>query len=146
MEFRKGVDIENGKTAIKHSSDKMDVRGNCMTRFVRVQMVGEKMGQMSGVMALPYYAFDFKRGFDALNERTALSDAVAYLSRDLDLAGRYLGSRNIEGKLKKYKKEPGDKLHEVLMKASTSDETPYPVFENYAYNHEIGFFKKDKKK
>ena len=143
VEFRKGVEIGNGKAAAKHSSDKMDVRGNCMTRFVRVQMAEEKMGQMSGVMALPYYAFDFKRGFDALNERTALSDAVTYyLSRDLDLAGRYLGSKNIERKLKTYKENPGDKLHEVLMKASISDETPYPVFKNYAYNHEIGFFQK----
>lgn len=144
VEFRRGTAIEEGKSNVHHSSDKMDVRGECMTRFVKVQIEGEKLGLMSDVMALPFYAFDSENGFEVLNNETNLTDVIRYFSNNLDVAAKYFIGCNVESKLKTYKKSPQNihKLHKKLMELSTSDETPYPILVGYSYNHEIGFFKK----
>lgn len=144
VEFRRGTAIEEGKSSSHHSSDKMDVRGKCMTRFVKVQIEGEKLGLMSDVMALPFYAFDSENGFEVLNNEKNLTEVIRYFSNNLDVAAKYFIDCNVENKLKTYKKSPQSiyKLHKKLIELSTSDETPYPILVGYSYNHEIGFFKK----
>lgn len=141
IEFRKGTAIGDGKERNKFISDKTDVRGDNMNRFVCVQIEGEVFGTMSGVMSMPSYAFG-NNGFDALDESATLYDVLKYFALNREIAAKYFGNTSLERKLKSYGKNPR-KLHTVLLKNALSSETPYPVFGKYMYSHDIGFFKKN---
>lgn len=140
IEFRKGTAIDGRNKKEQHTSDKMDVRGENLNRFVCVHIEGEYFGKMSGVMPMPSYAFGSK-GFDSLNTSSALSDVMKYFSLNRETAAKYFGVDKLDRKIKHYTKKTGN-LHALLMRCALSSETPYPVFGKYTYSHEIGFFGK----
>lgn len=139
IEFTKGSSIGDKINDIKHSSDKIDVRGESLTRFFRIQMDNSDFGVLSGPINIPFYRFgehDSKNGFSKLKDNPyIISNIKRYFELNQEEALKY--------DIKNIKKWKDNNLFNRLIEKSKSSETPFPILCDYGYNNEIGFYKKN---
>lgn len=137
-EIRKGNGISQykGENDIKHSTDKMDVRGNEISRFFSIQIDGEPYGTLSGPVNIPSYRF----GEDFLKLRKCgeiIENARKYLVSHPTEAEFY----DITDRQLKY----STKLFDIMIDKAKSDNTPFIILNDYGYDKKFGFYKKPSK-
>lgn len=139
IDFRKGTRLTNKINDILIISDKIDVRGDNISRFFIVQKDNEEFGIMSDIINIPYYRFG-DSSFSELYNNEIINNIKKFFYNNPELCKKY-GIKN----LNHWKN--GNNFIRFLLDKSKSSETPFPILCNYGYNgNTIGFYKKNKKK